>query len=170
MKRYRFAFVVGLLAWCAIGGQAAAAPPDCETARCAAQSALAECPCDLGVPGGTAAATNHGQYVSCVAHAVNALAKGKSIPNNCKGKIRRCAARSTCGKPGAVVCLIPQLGTCDTTAGTCVENSMLLCTTDADCVLGTRCKIKRSADLCEAKGGSVNTAATSCCADCAATP
>src|SRR5262245_12086922 len=115
MKRYGFAIAVGLLAWCAIGGQAAAAPPDCEAARCAVQSDLAECPCDLGVPGGTAAATNHGHYVSCVAHAVNGLAKDKTIPNNCKGKIRRCAARSTCGKPGAVVCLIPRLGTCDTT-------------------------------------------------------
>jgi len=166
MMRYLVAFAAGVLAWCAVGGQATAAPPDCEAARCAAQSALADCPCDLGVPGGTAAATNHGQYVSCVAHAVNGLAKGKSIANNCKGKIRRCAARSTCGKPGAVVCLIPRLGTCDATSGTCVENSALLCTTDADCVLETRCKIKRSEDLCVAKGGAVNPAATNCCADC----
>jgi len=160
-------FLVGVLVLLGAGGQAVAAPPDCEAARCAVQAALSECPCDLGVPGGTVAATNHGRYVACVAHAIHRLSKGPNavVPKNCKGKITRCAARSICGKPGAVTCQIPQLGMCDTTTGTCVDDPLLVCSSNADCVIGTRCKIKRSAELCEEKGGTVGTA-NSCCADC----
>jgi hypothetical protein len=130
----------------------------CEAARCAVQAALdQECPCST--------ATNHGKHVSCVAHVVNRLAKDGTVPTNCKGKIKRCAARSICGKPGTVTCQIPQLGTCDTTTGTCVEDATIVCTSDADCVIGSRCSTKHSADLCTAAGGSVG-AGTSCCADC----
>ena len=168
--RYTFVFALSVFAWLGIGGQAVAAPTDCEPARCAVQAALeSECPCDLGVPGGTAAARNHGRYVSCVSHVLNRLKKADTIPKNCKGKIQRCAARSVCGKEGAVTCLIPQLGTCDTTTGTCVEDALLLCTTDADCVLGTRCKTKRSAELCLERGGTVGASPT-CCSDCVAAP
>lgn len=155
--------------------------PDCEPDRCAVQAMLDEaCPCGLpsgtvaattnggllGVASGTTAAT-HGHYVSCVVQALKSLAQQDppAVQKNCRGKITRCAARSTCGKEGAVTCLIPKLGTCDTEAGTCVENSMLACTSDADCVLSTRCKIKRSADRCMAAGGTVGTG-TTCCADC----
>jgi hypothetical protein len=121
----------------------------------------------LGVPTGSAAAKkpNHGRYVSCVAHVVNGLAKDGTIPNNCRGKVKRCAARSICGKADFVTCHIPQLGTCDTSTGTCEEDPTLPCTSDAQCVLGTRCKIAHSADLCMAKGGEVSTSPT-CCADC----
>jgi hypothetical protein len=69
---------------------AAEALVDCEPARCAVQAALeAECPCT--------AASNHGRHVSCVAHVVKRLADEGTIPVNCKGKIKRCAARSVCG-------------------------------------------------------------------------
>jgi hypothetical protein len=171
MTRYVFA-LAGAVALLGVGGRADAARPDCEPARCAVQAALeSECPCNLGIPSGTATALNHGRYVSCVAHVVNALAKDGTIPRNCKGKIRRCAARSICGKEGAVTCMIPKLGTCDTTAGTCLDEAIagMPCDGDADCVLETRCKIKRSADLCMARGGTVGESPT-CCADCAATP
>src|SRR5262245_60867219 len=117
MTRYLLLCAVAGFGLIGVGGQALADPPDCEPARCATESGIAsQCPC-FGVPTGTASA-NHGRYVSCVAHEVNRLAKSKTIPTNCKGKIRRCAARSICGKEGSVVCLIPLLGTCDTTAGT----------------------------------------------------
>lgn len=163
MKRYMLLCVVAGFGLIGVGGQALADPPDCEPARCATQSGIeSACPC-FGVSTGTVSA-NHGRYVSCVAHEVNKLAKSGDIPNNCKGKIRRCAARSICGKEGAVVCLIPRPGTCDTTAGTCVESG-LPCTSDAECV-ETRCKVKRSADLCMEKGGTVDTTATSCCPGC----
>ncbi len=135
---------------------ALAAQPDCEPARCAVQAALAaECSC--------AAATNHGRYVSCVAHVVKRLA-GTTIPTNCKGAVKRCAARSVCGKAGFVTCAIPT-DTCDPTAHTCVRNPTIACLTDADC--GTRCKIKRDATLCAASNGIVGTSPT-CCAACAA--
>jgi hypothetical protein len=131
---------------------------DCEPARCAVQAEIdRRCPCDD--------AANHGRHVSCVAHVVNGFAKDTTIPNNCRGKIKRCAARSICGKPGAVTCQVPELGTCDTVAGTCVENPAITCTSDAQCIIGTRCKTKRTADLCMAAGGSVG-AGTSCCASC----
>jgi len=169
MMRFVLVVALGALGLLGVGGQANAAPTDCEPARCAVQAALdSECPCDLGIPSGTAQA-NHGRYVSCVAHVVKALAKDGTIPKNCKGKIVRCAARSICGKEGAVTCLIPVLGTCDTTTGTCVEDAALLCTSDADCVVGTRCKTKRSAEQCLAKGGAVGESPT-CCSDCVATP
>lgn len=162
MKGYVFA--LGALALIGLGRQAAyAQEPDCEAARCAVQAALDQhCPCM-----GTTADKkfNHGRYVSCVVHQVNDLAKSGAIPNNCRGRIKRCAARSICGKPDFVTCQIPVLGSCDTTTGTCVDDTTLVCTSDADCVLGTRCKIKHSAELCMEKGGTPGTSPT-CCADC----
>ncbi len=136
----------------------ARAQTDCEPARCAVQAEIdMRCPCDD--------ASNHGRHVSCVAHVVNALAKNGTIPNNCRGRIKRCAARSICGKPGFVTCQIPEIGTCDAIAGTCVEDSAIQCASDADCVLGSRCKTKHSADLCVAAGGTVG-GGTTCCASC----
>jgi hypothetical protein len=166
MKRYLFA--LGVLALIGLGRQAAyAQETDCDAARCAVQAAIDQhCPC-LGVPTGTAAGKkpNHGRYVSCVVHQVNDLAKAGMIPNNCRGRIKRCAARSICGKADFVTCSIPVLGTCDTTTGTCVEDPTIFCMDDTQCAVGTKCKIKHSADLCEMKGGTVGTSPT-CCSDC----
>jgi len=166
MRRYWF--VLASVAVLGVGGQTAfAQAPDCDAARCAVQAALDQkCPC-LGVPTGTAAGKkpNHGRYVSCVVHEINRLAKDGTIPNNCRGRIKRCAARSICGKADFVICNIPQLGTCDTSTGTCVDDPTLFCMSDADCVLGTRCKIARSDTQCTDKGGTVGTSAT-CCSDC----
>jgi hypothetical protein len=135
--------------------EARAGRVDCEPARCAVQAAIAaECPC--------AEAVNHGRYVSCVAHVVNRLAAGGTIPTACKGKITRCAARSTCGKPGFVTCLVPT-DTCDLTTGFCADDPTLVCTTNLDC--GAKCKTKSSADSCRARGGVVGTE-SSCCAIC----
>ena len=132
---------------------------DCEPARCATAAAVAaECPCQD--------ATNHGRYVSCVAHVVRRLSAEGTIPITCKGKVTRCAARSTCGKPGFVTCQIPT-DTCvivpPATSGTCEDDAAIICLTDLDC--GARCKIKSTGERCTEKGGFVGTA-TSCCADC----
>lgn len=133
---------------------------DCEPARCAVQAAIAaECPCET--------ASNHGRYVSCVAHVVRQLSADGTIPVNCRGKVTRCAARSTCGKPGFVTCQIPT-STCAippaAPTGTCESDPAVVCTTDLDC--GARCKVKASADHCAARGGVVGAAST-CCASCA---
>jgi hypothetical protein len=132
---------------------------DCEPARCAVQSAInAECSCGE--------AGNHGQYVSCVAHVVRRLAGDGTIPINCKGKVTRCAARSTCGKDGFVTCNIPTddcVVPVGAVTGTCAEDPTIVCTTDLDC--GAKCKIKSSSDRCTASGGFVGVSAT-CCPSC----
>ena len=137
------------------------AKQDCEPARCAAQAAIiAQCPsCDD--------ADNHGRYVSCVAHVVKKLVDDGTVPVNCKGEVVRCAAKSTCGKPGFVRCLFPT-DTCVvdpvTRLGTCAKNPTLACVTDLDC--GAKCKTKSSADRCTQRGGTVG-GTGSCCAACA---
>jgi hypothetical protein len=143
--------------------QRVSAQTDCEAARCAVQQALNEsCPCD------DARFTNHGRYVSCVARTVNKLSKDGVIPTNCKGKVKRCAARSTCGKAGAVACTINEPGTCDVTAGTCtvgtLASGLTVCATDADCIASSRCSVKRSTERCDAAGG-ISGSGT-CCASC----
>ncbi len=140
------AFLVG--AWVAVPATwIRAQQPDCEAARCSLQSSIDSC---------CSNAKNHGQFVSCVAHAVNAAARDGSIPTNCKGKVTRCAARSTCGKEGFVTCT----PTCDTTTGTCVDDPTVTCTTNSDC---GRCHLRPAgtcpADTTEGSG--------SCCPTCA---
>ena len=124
------------------------------------QSAIANCPCDT--------APNHGSYVRCVAHAVKDAARAHMMPNRCKGKIVRCAARSTCGKPDKVTCMLPLMGHCNVSAGTCEEDSSITCTSDANCVLSERCRI-RSTEDCQTAGGTVGPTG-SCCAVCAGSP
>jgi hypothetical protein len=95
---------------------------------------------------------------------VKRAAADGTIPINCKGKVVRCDARSTCGKDGFVVCQIPT-DTCDPTTLHCVGDTSVPCTTDLDC--GSRCKVRSSADRCSAQSGLVDETATSCCAACA---
>ena len=126
-----------------------------------AGAALAECcPC--------AGNKNHGSYVSCVAHAVNALRSAGCLDKDARRSIKRCAARSTCGKPeGFVTC-------CKTTAGVCMEgfceegSTGSECMVDADCPGTTKCSIKRDASTCQAQGGVPGEG--SCCNACSATP
>ena len=89
-----------------------------------------------------ATATNHGQYVKCVAGVAKTRADNNQLPKNCTGKVKKCAAHSTCGKPGFVTC-------CFTTAK------------------GPKCKTKKSAELCSMKGGTptVDPMNTSCCSN-----
>ena len=70
----------------------------------------AACPCD-GQPlpnGGVQPWRNHGKYVSCVVRLRNALRKGRCFTDDSQRRtLARCAARSTCGKTGAVLCCLP---------------------------------------------------------------
>src|SRR5574337_1960956 len=144
---------------------------DCDAARCAVQDAIVACQSRNGAP-----VTNHGQFVSCVARAMNRLAKAGTIPRQCKGKINRCAARSTFGKPaGFVTCTITTFGTCDLTTGsptfgTCTSGTLAsglpACAADTDCIASSRCSIKSSADLCTAAGGVAGNG--TCCTACSA--
>src|SRR5262245_37716227 len=69
-------------------------PAGADAADVAAARAAIAANCDC------AGATNHGEYVSCATEqARNTLAN-----QSCRGAVTKCAARSTCGKPGFVTC------------------------------------------------------------------
>lgn len=140
--------------------------PSCEDYRCSFQARLeADCPCTgMG---------NHGRYVSCVAHVINDLVK-EGLPTKCKGQLKRCAARSTCGKEaqGFATCTTFQYGSCVTNADlttTCDHDPSIACTVDTDCVVSSQCRLTRDAAGCEAAGGAVNLSPT-CCSTCATPP
>jgi len=146
---------VGALALSASTASSGCNDPDVDTVR---DRLLAECPCT----------GNHGQYVSCVAHEVRAAVTSGELDTNCKGKVVRCAARSTCGKKeGFVTCTICEPGTC--TESFC-DDGVTACTDGTQCpqVLD-RCSMKSSAEHCLARGGIVGQG--SCChASCTPAP
>jgi hypothetical protein len=98
-----------------------------------------------------------------------------TMRSTCKGKVKRCAARSTCGKANFETCLLSRTGTCDAVLGLCTRGTSAIgtCTSDADCVV-TRCKIMRAfprdavpvdgEDRCTLMGGIPGTG--TCCAGC----
>jgi len=151
--------LLSLLSLAAASARAGEEPaPTCEDFRCQFQARLeADCPCD--------GQDNHGSYVSCVAHIVNDLVD-EGLPTNCKGKIKRCAARSVCGKQdrGFATCTTQTFGTC--TSGTCENDAAISCATNTDCgVVSSQCRLTRHTDTCTASGGLVNLSPT-CCATC----
>ena len=126
----RSLYLVSLTLGLALTALPAAAAQDCQAKRCAARSAIdAACPCDK--------ATDHGSYVSCVSQAAREAAGREANTAICVGEMVRCAAQSTCGKPGAVTCQ-----------------------------KGPRCRIVNSAQRCTDSGGRVGST-KSCCPDCA---
>jgi hypothetical protein len=108
--------------------------PDSEadSADIAAARAAVAAACDCS------AASTHGAYVSCAAEAANATLVNRS----CSKYVKKCAARSTCGKPGFVTC--------------CITSEK-----------GTKCKTKRDEQHCIDKGGVVS-GCSSCCDACPA--
>ena len=40
----------------------------------------------------------------CATHLAKAAVKAGTLPKQCKGAVKRCAAQSICGKPGFVTC------------------------------------------------------------------
>jgi hypothetical protein len=107
----------------------------------------ADAACELEGRGCTSA-PNHGQYVACVAQKTNAAVIAGTLPKECKGAVKKCAAKSTCGKPGFVTCCRHKPKSDGTTA--------------------TKCTIKRDAAHClPPKGGSACPGThASCCDDC----
>ena len=144
--------MIGIAALGLVARGAAAAPctdaAAVTTARAAAEAACAE------QGKGCANAPNHGQYVSCISQQLN---DDTSLPKECRGAAKKCAAKSTCGKPGFVTC-------CRTK-------------TRSDGTPVTKCTIKRDAAHCTApkNGTACPGTESSCCdacltADCTGSP
>jgi len=166
MFRFFSTFVAAMaLALVATGARAQDTELTCEDARCMFQQEVdTRCPCS--------GARNHGQYVKCVGKVIRELTAAHPEFKSCRGKLVRCAARSTCGKEGFVTCTrVVATGTCDTATGFCLDADIATtaCTTNDDCVLATRCSTKRSAEQCIERGGFVGDSPT-CCSNCIVTP
>src|SRR5207244_4026674 len=118
-------------------GPACGTVPGDEEAVAATRAAADEA-CDC------ASATNHGKYVDCVERVTEQAVQDGSLRPECEDLVVVCAARSTCGKAGAVTC----------------------CRTDASG--NTTCSIKRQAAACKApSGGSACVGSfPSCCDAC----
>jgi len=140
-------------------------PPDVGVA------VAAECPCDGPQQGGSW--KNHGQYQRCVVQFRNALRKQDCLTAETKKTIARCAAKSTCGKAGFVLCCADSsVGTCSDTIpgdgsknGTCSNDATIACDTNADCTVGVP-HIKRSATVCTDRPGYYVSGTGSVCAGC----
>ncbi len=80
--------------------------------------------------------------------------------------VTRCAARSTCGKPGFATCCFASAGTC--TNGLCQDRTTP-CTDSSTCPIVIKCHIKSSPAECSMAGGSPGSG--SCCdAVCSVSP
>jgi hypothetical protein len=135
-------------------------PADCPSDIGAAVAAA--CPCDGPQQGGSW--KNHGQYQRCVVHSRNALRKQGCLTPEAKKTIARCAAKSTCGKVGAVLCCADSsVGTC--TDGTCSNDATIACETSADCTVG-RPHVKRRAEACTHRANYYVSGTGSVCAGC----
>jgi hypothetical protein len=138
-------------------------PPDAGAALATA------CPCD----GPGQAWKNHGKYVSCVAHYRNALRKAGCLDAEAKRTIQSCAARSTCGKEGAVLCCVYDTsGTCSdiapgdaVAAGVCSNDAAIACDTATDCITATGPRVTRSEEKCT-NGGGTAVGGGSVCSEC----
>jgi hypothetical protein len=126
-----------LVAFSPARGLAACSDP----AAVAAARAAADAACDA-TDTGCATAARHGEYVSCIARQAKAAVKAGTLPKSCRGDVVRCAARSTCGKSGAVAC-------CRTSKRG-----------KASCAITVRCLAPKHGTACVAS-------APSCCDACA---
>jgi hypothetical protein len=136
-----------------------------DVGACLAES----CPCSADHGGH--AWKNHGQYVKCVVHLRNDLRKAGCLDAAAKRTIASCAARSTCGKEGAVLCCYYDTSaTCD--AGVCSNSgdTPVPCITATDCITVVRGpKVSRQVENCTDHGGTpVGTG--SACSDCPLPP
>ena len=59
-------------------------------------AAITQCGCET--------AASHGAFVRCVVAFTRNAVLAHQLPSNCRGDVKRCAARSTCGRAGAVAC------------------------------------------------------------------
>jgi len=148
--------------------RALAQADECPTDVAAAIGAA--CPCDGNSAG--QAWKNHGKYVSCVVRFRNELRRDGCLDAEAKRTIARCAARSTCGKEGAVLCCVYDTsGTCDdalpgdgVAAGVCSNDATVACDTATDCITASGPKVRRHAETCTDQGGTVVGTGSACSA------
>jgi hypothetical protein len=141
--RYLHLMIIGVAALGLVARDARAACDD--AAAVAATRTAAEAACALE-GNGCATAASHGKYVSCIAQQTNLAVQNGTLPKSCKGAVKKCAAKSTCGKPGFVTC-------CRTKPKS-----------DGSSV--TKCSIKKSAESCRPpKNGTACAGAQSSCCD-----
>jgi hypothetical protein len=133
---------VALLLATARVGVADCASDDPDGSKVAAARSTADETCTAAGEG-CSNAPNHGTYVSCIGHVIPGLVTG-GLPKSCVGTVRKCAARSTCGRQvrGFVTCCI---------------------TTNKSEKL---CKVERNAAVCAGRGGCTGSF-VSCCDACA---
>ena len=123
-----FVLATAALGWAKCGD----GPGDAAAVAAARVQVTANCGC-TGVP-------KHGTYVTCAVGIARRRVAAGTLPGRCQQVVKRCAARSTCGKLGFVTC----------------------CIADAD---ATRCKLKHDETRCTAQGGTPGIC-TSCCDAC----
>jgi len=130
-----FSVTCVLSLWTAMAHGACTDPSAAAATRAMAD---AQCPC--------ATATSHREYVKCVAGVAKLAVASGSLPKQCRQAVDRCAAQSTCGRPGFVSC----------------------CRTSAKGV--TKCSIKAHATECKApkRGAACVQDVPSCCDACSA--
>ncbi len=107
-------------------------PGDAQAVADAREQVQIDCPC--------AAAPSHGAHVRCAADVAAERIGLGLLPRQCRSAVKRCAARSTCGKPGFVTC--------------CRERNGV-----------TKCRTARDAARCTADGGTPSSC-SSCCDAC----
>ncbi len=136
--------------------------PDPITCPTDVAAALAEmCPCNGKMMSDASVQPwrNHGKYVSCVVRYRNALRKAGCLTDESRRTIARCAARSTCGKVGAVLCCSYEIGSCNdpapgdmVAAGVCSNDAALACDAEADCTK-SQASVARDEATCAERGG-----------------
>jgi hypothetical protein len=96
-----------------------------------------------------AGSPTHGAYVACAATVARDRAQSDPplLPKNCRGAVVKCAAKSTCGKPGFVTC-------CRTSS-----KGTTKCSTKSDAAL---CKVPKNGSACVSS-------LSSCCDACTET-
>ena len=143
----------------AFGQSACGNPNECpaDVGACLAET----CPCEGQ---GGQAWKNHGKYVRCVVHLRNDLRKAGCLTADAKRTIARCAARSTCGKEGAVLCCeYDTSATCSdllpgdlVAEGVCSDDATKVCDTATDCItVESGPKVSRHAERCTDRGRTV---------------
>jgi hypothetical protein len=173
-----FALLVSLLVFG--GASTALAQSACPTDGCPADvgACLSEsCPCSGPAVGNGAAWKNHGQYVKCVVQLRNGLRKAGCLDADAKRTIAKCAAKSTCGKEGVVLCCFyDTTATCSDAspgdaiaAGVCSNDESKACDTATDCITVTGPKLAHDAESCTTRGGT-SIGAGSVCGGCPALP
>jgi len=130
-------WLVSMLIWLSVLALPAPAFARCDPTTEPDRSDVANARAAVAANCDCAGAASRGEYVRCATQ----QAESVLVNRGCRGRVKKCASKSTCGKPGSVTC-------CRTNSGE------------------SKCKTMRSAAACQDKGGIFGTC-MSCCDACA---